>query len=77
MVITTATVVVVVVVVIIIIIIINSEGCSSTSQVLGLLPKDHQFESHKSRDHWKLTLSLTSGPMGLVKIRASWPGHPR
>jgi len=24
------------------------EGCSSTGQALGLLPKGHQFESHKS-----------------------------
>jgi hypothetical protein len=28
-------------------------------------------------DHWKLTWSLTSGPVGLVEIHASWPGHPR
>jgi len=27
--------------------------------------------------HWRLTWSLTSGPMGLVEVRASWPGHPR
>ena len=27
--------------------------------------------------HWKLTWSLTSGPVGLVEVRASWPGHPR
>jgi hypothetical protein len=26
--------------------------------------------------HWKLTWSLTSGPVGLVEVRASWPGHP-
>jgi hypothetical protein len=27
-------------------------------------------------DHWRLTWSLTSGPVGLVEIRASWSGHP-
>jgi hypothetical protein len=27
--------------------------------------------------HWRLTRSLTSGPVGLVEVRASWPGHPR
>jgi len=27
--------------------------------------------------HWRLTWSLTSGPVGLVEVRASWPGHPR
>jgi hypothetical protein len=27
--------------------------------------------------HWRLTWSLTSGPVGLVEVHASWPGHPR
>jgi len=27
--------------------------------------------------HWRLTWLLTSGPVGLVEVRASWPGHPR
>ena len=27
--------------------------------------------------HWRFTWSLTSGPMGLVEVRASWFGHPR
>jgi len=27
--------------------------------------------------HWRLTWSLTSGPVGLVEVRACWPGHPR
>ena len=27
--------------------------------------------------HWRFTWSLTSGPVGLVEVRASWPGHPR
>jgi hypothetical protein len=27
-------------------------------------------------DHWRLTWSLTSGPVGLVEMRANWPGHP-
>jgi hypothetical protein len=26
--------------------------------------------------HWRFTWSLTSGLMGLVEVRASWPGHP-
>jgi hypothetical protein len=26
-------------------------------------------------DHWRLIWSLTSGPVGLVEVRASWPGH--
>ena len=26
--------------------------------------------------HWRLTCSLTSGPVGSVEVRASWPGHP-
>jgi hypothetical protein len=29
----------------------NSEGCSSTDQVLNLLSRDHQFESHKPQGH--------------------------
>jgi hypothetical protein len=27
--------------------------------------------------YWRLAWSLTSGPVGLVEVRASWPGHPR
>jgi len=27
--------------------------------------------------HWRFTWSLTSGPVGLVEVRASWFGHPR
>ena len=26
--------------------------------------------------HWRLTWLLTSEPMGLVEVRASWPEHP-
>jgi len=26
--------------------------------------------------HWRLTWSLTLGPVGLVEVRASWPRHP-
>ena len=26
--------------------------------------------------HWRLTWSLTLGPVELVEVRASWPGHP-
>jgi hypothetical protein len=27
--------------------------------------------------HWRLTWSLTSGPMKLIKVRANWPEHLR
>ena len=27
--------------------------------------------------HWRLTWSLTSGPVGLVEMHVSWPEHPR
>jgi hypothetical protein len=27
--------------------------------------------------HWRLTWSLTLGLVGLVEVRASWPGHQR
>ena len=37
---------------------------SSVGQALGLLP-------------WRFTRSLTLGPVGLVEVRVSWPGHPR
>jgi len=52
-------------------------GCSSTVQILNLLSKDHQFESHKPQGHRKLTWSLTPVPVGLVEVCASWSGHPR
>jgi hypothetical protein len=29
----------------------NYEGCSLTDQVLDLLSRDHQFESHKPQDY--------------------------
>jgi hypothetical protein len=29
----------------------NSEGCSSTNQILNLLFRNRQFESHKPQDH--------------------------
>jgi hypothetical protein len=35
---------------------------------LGFEPCGCSYDSH-----WKLTWSLTSGPVGLVKVRASWP----
>jgi len=50
-------------------------GCSSTGQVLDLLLRGHMFESHKPWGHWKLTWSLTSGPIKLVELRASWFRH--
>jgi hypothetical protein len=37
----------------------NPEGCNSTGQALGLFPRSHQLESR------------TSGPVGLVEMRAS------
>jgi hypothetical protein len=49
----------------------NSEGCSSTDQALGLLPIGHQFESHRPQGYWRLPWSLTSGPVGLVEVRAN------
>jgi len=48
---------------------------SLTGQTLNLLPNGHEFES--SRDHWRLTWSLTSGSIELVEVHTSWPGHPR
>jgi len=56
---------------------INYDGSSSTGQALGLLSRDHQFESYKSQGHWRLTWSLISRPVRLVEVRVSWPGHPR
>jgi hypothetical protein len=38
----------------------NSKRYSLSGQILGLFPRDHQFEFHKSQDHWRLTWSLTS-----------------
>ena len=53
----------------------NPEGCSSTDQILDLLSTGHQFESHKSYGHWRLTWSLTSGPVRLVEMHTNWAGH--
>jgi len=53
------------------------EECSSTSQILSLLFRNHQFESHKSQGYWRLTWSLTSGTMWLVEVCTNWPGHSR
>jgi hypothetical protein len=33
----------------------NPEGCSLIGQVLDLLLRGYQFESHKPQDHWRLT----------------------
>jgi hypothetical protein len=49
----------------------------NSGQVLGLLSKGHQFESHKPQSYWRLTWSLTSGPVGLVEVPASWPEQSR
>jgi hypothetical protein len=49
----------------------NSERCSLTDQVLGLLSRSYQFESHKPQGHYRVTWSLTSGPVRLVELRAS------
>jgi hypothetical protein len=35
-------------------------------------PCDYSYDGH-----WRFTWSLTSGPVGLIEVRASWPGHPR
>jgi hypothetical protein len=40
---------------------LNPERYNSTGQILSLLFKGHQFESHKPQGHWRLTWSLTSG----------------
>jgi hypothetical protein len=44
----------------------NSERCSSTGQILDLLPRYHQFESHKPHGYWRFTWSLTSWSMRLI-----------
>jgi hypothetical protein len=49
------------------------EGCNSTGQVLDLLSRYHQFESHKPQDHWRLTWSLISVSMKLVEMQTSYP----
>jgi hypothetical protein len=54
----------------------NPKTCNSTDQTLSLLRRGHQFESNKPQSHWRLTWSLISGPVGLVKVHANWPGHP-
>lgn len=50
----------------------NLEECSSTDQVLSLLFRCHQFECHKSQDHWKLIKSLILDFEGLVDIHIRW-----
>jgi hypothetical protein len=37
-----------------------------------LLFRGHQFESYEFQDHWRLTWSLTSGPVRLVEVRVNW-----
>jgi hypothetical protein len=49
----------------------NARSASLIDQVLSLLLKDHQFESHKSQGHWRFTWSLTSGLVGLVDMHAN------
>jgi hypothetical protein len=46
---------------------------SSTDQILSLFFNGHEFESLQS--HWRLTWSLTSRLVGLVKVHARWPDH--
>jgi len=44
----------------------HQEICLSNqiiSQILNLLSRNHQFESHKPHGHWRFTWSLTSGPV--------------
>ena len=52
-------------------IVTNPKRYSSTGHVLSLLPRGHQFESHKPQGHGRLTWLLTSGPVRLVEVRAS------
>jgi len=33
----------------------NFKGCSSSSKIIGLLFRGHQFELHKFQDHLRLT----------------------
>jgi len=42
-----------------------------TGQVLDLLFRGYQFESHKPQSHWKFTWLLTSGLVRLIEVRAS------
>jgi hypothetical protein len=49
----------------------NTEGYNLTGQVLILFSRGHWFESHKPQSHWRLTWSLTSGPMKLVEVHVS------
>ena len=40
-----------------------------------IMNRGRQFESHKFQTHWRLTWSLTSGPVGLVDMYVSWHDH--
>jgi hypothetical protein len=42
-------------------------GCNLNDQALNLLYRDYQFECHKLQDHWRFTLSLTSGSRGISR----------
>jgi len=49
----------------------NSKECSLTGHIMGLLSRDHQFESRKPQGYCKFTWSLTSELMRLIEVRAS------
>ena len=56
-----------------------------SSKMVGYLKKEvcflcvFRFEpyGYSYDGYWRLTWSLTSGPVGLVEARRNWPGHPR
>jgi mRNA-degrading endonuclease YafQ of YafQ-DinJ toxin-antitoxin module len=45
--------------------------CRSIGQVLSLITRDHQFESHKLQGHWRLIWSLILGLVRLVEVCVS------
>jgi hypothetical protein len=49
----------------------NPERYGLIDQDLGLFFKCHQFESHKSQSHWKLTWSLTSVSVRLIEVHVN------
>jgi len=46
------------------------------SKIINLFFRDHQFESYKSLDYWRLTWSLTLRSVKLVEVYVNWSGHP-
>jgi hypothetical protein len=54
----------------------RTQEYSLSGQVLSLLSRSYDFEFHKSQGHWRLTWSLISGPVRLVKC-INWSKHSR